>query len=238
MVKEQFKKLMTALEIRVLHCETQLGGIRSADDLKKLTIEQAATLKIFCQAEESVMTKIAMVDLYHIIGMGNLSSVQMMQFISCMKKYLSFRPTVKVISQHLDKITTLPTIPTATKFKLLGLGNITLLAGENSSDAELYIEDYTQLDCPPFPQEAELPYTITDQVIRVNMTRLEEFAGIAASVLKTPITLKALQQRLNSKREYLGIDWQKVDAVEAIGVFKAKDIQKHFYSYSKMRQVS
>lgn len=111
MEKIEFQKIMDALADRIRLCELHLGDIKTTDDLSKLSIARAIDLRSFCAAEEEVMTKIVMVDLYHIIGMGKLLPPQMMKFTYAIQKYLQYRPTIKAIAKHLDSIFELPKIP-------------------------------------------------------------------------------------------------------------------------------
>ena len=121
--KEEFNLVIGALQKRLDNCEKYLGEIKTTEDLKDITIGQALELRDFCVAEVEKMTKIAMVDLYHIIGMGDLSVPQMMKFIFLMKAYLAYRPNIKSISKHLNH----PNIP-PTK-RLAELGSPALAAG-------------------------------------------------------------------------------------------------------------
>ena len=123
MKKEVYEEIIGSLEARRKLCFEHLGAVHTTDDLKELSLAKAAELKRFCIEESDIMTKIVMVDLYHIIGMGNLSPTQMMEFTYKIKDYLSYRPRIKVLAQHLNTIEGLPTLPVTTKFKLLGLGD-------------------------------------------------------------------------------------------------------------------
>jgi hypothetical protein len=124
MNKETFNEIIGSLQRRVDLCYGYLAGIYDTEDLSQISLARANSLKQFCVEEETIMTKICMVDLYHIIGMGQLSPTQMMKFTFKMQEYLSYRPTIKVLAQKLDKIGELPNIPVKTRFKLLGLGDI------------------------------------------------------------------------------------------------------------------
>ena len=147
MKKEEFDLVIGALQERLDNCEKYLGKIKTTEDLKNITIGQALELRDFCVAEVEKMTKIAMVDLYHIIGMGDLSVPQMMKFVFMMKAYLAYRPNIKSISKGFDSMTNLPKIPVKTKFKLLALCDLTLTAGEDEEAFEdnATIDEYTEL---------------------------------------------------------------------------------------------
>ena len=118
MKKEEFDLVINALQERLDKCEKYLGEIKTTEDLKNITIGQAVELRDFCVAEVEKMTKIVMVDLYHIIGMGDLSVPQMMKFVFMMKAYLAYRPNIKSISKGFDSMTDLPKIPVKTMIRL------------------------------------------------------------------------------------------------------------------------
>ena len=147
MKKEEFDLVISALQERLDNCEKYLGEIKTTEDLKNITIGQALELRDFCVAEVEKMTKIVMVDLYHIIGMGDLSVPQMMKFVFMMKAYLAYRPNIKSISKGFDSITELPKIPVKTKFKLLALCDLALTVGEGEEAFEdnATIDEYTEL---------------------------------------------------------------------------------------------
>ena len=107
-------------------------------------MSEATILANFCKEECVLMTKICMVDLYHIIGMGNLSPQQMMKFVYRMRDYLQYRPVIKRIAEKLVSIYDLPELPVKTKFKLLALCDLCLVhgEGEESSEVDDSFEDY------------------------------------------------------------------------------------------------
>jgi hypothetical protein len=223
MDKEQFSTIMTALEARKNLCKTHLGEITTTDDLSKITLAKAADLKSFCIAEEAVMTNIVMVDLYHVIGMGNLTPPQMMKFTYAIQDYLEYRPTIKAIVKHLDSIMSLPKIPVKTQYKLQGLGDILLTRGEgpvvdeSSRDVCFSIKD--------------LPFCLDGRTIRVDLNQFEYFATLWATIHKTKLSLDTFRQKLNGLKEYAGIQWMEVTTTEAIGNVKANDIYNRAVSY-------
>jgi hypothetical protein len=209
MNKETFNKIIDSLQRRVDLCYLHLAGIYDTEDLGTVSLSQAATLKQFCVEEETIMTKICMVDLYHIIGMGQLSPTQMMKFTFKMQEYLSYRPTIKVLAQKLDKIGELPNIPVKTRFKLLGLGDVTLTYGEGDLVDEASVEDYTSLKVAktiPDPP-ANLPFTLSGSTLRVDLSRLDYFVECMEALFNTNLSVDNLRKKINNKGEYLGINW-------------------------------
>lgn len=231
MKKEEFDLVISALQERLDNCEKYLGEIKTTEDLKNITIGQALELRDFCVAEVEKMTKIAMVDLYHIIGMGDLSVPQMMKFVFMMKAYLAYRPNIKSISKGFDSMTNLPKIPVKTKFKLLALCDLTLTAGEDEEAFEdnATIDDYTELKKVNVKADEEVSvkadeevgektdkeqvvvqsdcFSIVDQTVMVDMGRLGEFYKVLSSISTTPCDFTKLIRRILDHKSYFGIEW-------------------------------
>ena len=223
MKKEEFDLVIGALQERLDNCEKYLGEIKTTEDLKNITIGQALELRDFCVAEVEKMTKIVMVDLYHIIGMGDLSVPQMMKFVFLMKAYLAYRPNIKSISKGFDSITELPKIPVKTKFKLLALCDLTLTAGEDEEAFEdnATIDDYTELKKVNVKADEEVSektdkeqitvqsdcFSIVDQTVMVDMHRLGEFYKVLSSLTTTTYDFTKLIRRILDHKPYFGIEW-------------------------------
>lgn len=233
MKKEEFDLVIGALQERVDNCEKYLGGIKTTEDLKNITIGQALELRDFCVAEVEKMTKIVMVDLYHIIGMGDLSVPQMMKFVFLMKAYLAYRPNIKSISKGFDSITELPKIPVKTKFKLLALCDLTLTAGEDEEAFEdnATIEEYTELKKANVKADEEVSektdkeqvvvqggcFSIVGQTITVDLGRLGEFSKILTEGTKVKCDLTKLITKIINNKTYFGIEWTDAEDNKATG---------------------
>ena len=231
MKKEEFDLVIGALQERLDDCKKYLGEIKTTEDLKNITIGQALELRDFCVAEVEKMTKIAMVDLYHIIGMGDLSVPQMMKFIFLMKAYLSYRPNIKSISKGFDSMTNLPKIPVKTKFKLLALCDLTLTVGEDEEAFEdnATIDEYTELKKVNAKKDEEVSvktgeevdektnkeqitvqsdcFSIVDQTVMVDMGRLGEFHKVLSNLATTTCDFTKLIRRILDHKSYFGIEW-------------------------------
>lgn len=231
MKKEEFDLVISALQERLDNCEKYLGEIQTTEDLKNITIKQALELKDFCVAEVEKMTKIAMVDLYHIIGMGDLSVPQMMKFIFLMKAYLAYRPNIKSISKGFDSMTNLPKIPVKTKFKLLALCDLTLTVGEDEEAFEdnATIDEYTELKQMKAKKAEEVSekadeevsekadeghvdvqgdcFSIVEQTVMVDMGRLGEFSKVLTEGTKVKCDLTKLIKKIIEYKSYFGIAW-------------------------------
>ena len=241
MKKEEFDLVIGALQERVDNCEKYLGEIKTTEDLKNITIGQALELRDFCVAEVEKMTKIVMVDLYHVIGMGDLSVPQMMKFVFMMKAYLAYRPNIKSISKGFDSITELPKIPVKTKFKLLALCDLTLTAGEGEEAFEdnATIDDYNELKKANVKADEEVSekadeevsektdkeqvvvqgdcFSIVGQTITVDLGRLGEFSKILTEGTKVKCDLTKLITKIINNKTYFGIEWTDAEDDKAIG---------------------
>ena len=231
MKKEEFDLVVSSLQERLDNCEKYLGKIKTTEDLKNITIGKALELRDFCVAEVEKMTKIVMVDLYHVIGMGDLSVPQMMKFVFLMKAYLAYRPNIKSISKGFDSMTNLPKIPVKTKFKLLALCDLTLTAGEGEEAFEdnATIDEYTELKKANVKADEEVSekadeevsektdkeqitvrsdcFSIVDQTVMVDMGRLGEFYKVLSSLATTTCDFTKLIRRILDHKSYFGIEW-------------------------------
>lgn len=231
MEKLEFQKIMDALAKRIELCELHLGDIHTTDDLSKLSIVRAAELKSFCVAEEEIMTKIVMVDLYHIIGMAGLTPPQMMKFTYVIQEYLQYRPTIKAIVKGLDSIFNLPKIPVETQYKLMGLGDLTLTSGVGDS----VVDDASVADYDQTKRNTLLPFKIEGRQIRVDLNQFDFFVTLMTNLFKSPISADNFRNKMMANKEYLGIEWINYNGYEAIGHIKSSDIFVKLSGYYNKR---
>lgn len=231
MKKEEFQKIIDALERRIELCSRHLGEISTTDDLSRLTIVEATGLKSFCVAEEELMTKIVMVDLYHIIGMGELTPPQMMKFTYAMQRYQQYRPTIKAVTKWSGDIFDLPKIPVATQYKLMGLGDVTLTSGVG----DCVTDDASVMDYDQTKRNPLLPFKIEGRQIRVDMTQFDFFVTLMTNLSKSPLNPENFRKKLATGGDYLGIEWTSCDAYEAVGRFKSDDIYTRLSGYHNKR---
>lgn len=97
MEKEKFEKIIRDLEVRVVICERRLELLTSKEDLLALPLKDFIDLKNFCQEEQGRMDKVN-TDLYHLIGMGGLTPIQLQKFCGLVRRYLVFRSDVKYLA--------------------------------------------------------------------------------------------------------------------------------------------
>lgn len=97
MEKEKFEKIIRDLEVRVVICERRLELLTSKEDLLALPLKDFIELKNFCQEEQGRMDKVN-TDLYHLIGMGGFTPIQLQKFCGLVKRYLVFRSDIKYLA--------------------------------------------------------------------------------------------------------------------------------------------
>lgn len=241
MTKEVFTTIMNTLDQRRTLCFEYLGQIHTTEDLAEVSLARAAKLKQFCIDELELMTKICMVDLYHIIGMGNLSPTQMMKFTYAVQDYLSYRPRMKVISQCLETIENLPKIPITTKFKLLGLGDVILTDGEGDVVEEASVTDYipaaVRKAAELFPNNSEdVPFEIHDNILVIEVKKLNYFLEIMETLLNQSLSMDTLKKKIDNQGEYIGIRWamgyfETADKLVATGTFASSPIKTKLLNY-------
>lgn len=211
MNKETFERFMTLLQVRIDKCELFLGGNKTTDDLKKLTIQEALELQNFCRAEEALQTKIVQCDLYHIIGMGDLTPPQMMKFTYGIKEYLKYRSTIKTIAMNFDKISTLPGLPVSSFYKTHGFGGLSLSSIE-----------------APTLVSGDLPFAVSGELIQVTPDKLAEFVDLWAQKARVNISSDNMVAKAKNAAEYGGIRWTIDTLGNYVGVFKANNVRDMF----------
>lgn len=97
MDKNSFEKIIKDLEVRINMCEKRFNKLKTKDDLLSISLKEFIDLKSFCQEEHAKMDKINS-DLYHLIGMGNLTPIQLQKFCALIRKYLAYRSDVKYLA--------------------------------------------------------------------------------------------------------------------------------------------
>ena len=212
MNKETFDKIKETLETRILRCRIYFDNVKTTDDLKKLTISQAQMLQQFCRQEEAEMTRFVQNDLYHLIGMGELTPPQMMKLTFLTKDWLQYRSTIKALAMNFDKISQLPNIPVASAYRLK-LFDLTL-----SSNAEALKQTAV----------SGVPYAMSGNMIQVLKEDLPQFIAFLRQKTKTNFSENNFHQKLNASAEYGGVRWTIDSTGNYVGIIKQDNFQQLF----------
>lgn len=235
MEKEVFEKLMSMLLKRVKACETYLTGLDSMAALKKKSFEEYREIIEFCESEYPISTQICMVDLYHIVGMGELSPIQLSKFLKPFKYYVSFRPIIKDLATRGRDIFDLPDISKVRSYHLSdAFSNIRL--GEISKIVEEEISGTDELDwscSSPKLQETKSKLTFKNFVFDYGINRLlipidkftealEELRQINAVTGLSTADTAAAATKIKTKIaeettiKFFGITWAYCDEIKTI----------------------
>lgn len=129
MNKENFDKIVKDLETRISMCEKKLDKIASKETLLNISLKEFIELRNYCQEEQGRMDKVNN-DLYHLIGMGGLTPIQLQKFCGLVKKYLVYRSDIKYLA-CLSTIDLNVNFPQASDYKTY-LGQIKLTSEPRS----------------------------------------------------------------------------------------------------------
>lgn len=212
MNQEIFIKIQAKLEMHILRCSGYLDNIKTTDDLKKLTLEQAQQLQRFCKEEESTMTKFVQGDLYHLIGMGNLTPPQMMKLTYLTKDWLQYRGAVKTLSMNFDKISQLPKLPVSAAYKTKCFDLILTTGQEALQDSV----------------SSEVPYAVSGNMIQVLGQDLSRFIAFWSDKAKAPFSENNFLQKLKAGSEYGGVRWTVDNYGNYVGIIKQDNVRQLF----------
>jgi len=97
MEKQRFETLMSNLLGLIKKCEDLVGDFRP-DAIRKWTVDEY--IKKTAQGRDAMrqMDQIMSSEVYHIIGMGNLSMAQTAKFIQGIKKLGTYRSKIKTLN--------------------------------------------------------------------------------------------------------------------------------------------
>lgn len=103
MKKETFADLTSRMGALLNECQQWHNRTGSGRDAMSLTIERFNSAISEARALQSKCDKVVTTDLYHIIGMGNLSASQLSSFIKQVKQLSTYRHDLKWFSNS-DKL--------------------------------------------------------------------------------------------------------------------------------------
>lgn len=226
MKKESYDLIMKSLAHRVSLCGAYLDGVKSTDDLSKMTVADLLKLRAFCRAESGTMSRIVMIDLYHILGMGNMTPVQTMKFVSLIKRYLSYRSDVKAIAGNLSEIDSLPAIPSSSKFAL-SLCDLTLTAGPHPESAQTEVAQVSE-SSQAFEAPIAEAFELSGAIVKVPEGKIKEFRDIMVIEGLADSTIKegAFRDKMRHSANYCGIKWVGVSSGFASGTITSQTVLK------------
>lgn len=213
MNKEAYQAIIKALDNRLQVCSENFDKIQETVDIEQLSLIEAKRLRSVAISELDVMTQIAMVDLYHVIGMGNLTVTQSAEFLRKMKQYLQYRPLLKLFSSHLLSIEELPQITHNIKFQLTALGGVWLSSGEDqeavldkSSLADFIARSADQIKAAP------LRFELQGRQLKIHQDQLENFCKYGQLIgCSNTVILETLMKKIADQKDFCGVQWGQID---------------------------
>ena len=232
MEKEYYNKIINALDEKIKICKENFGLIKTKQDVENLSVVEARRLKDLAKTEVEDMTEIVMVELYHILGMGNLTVIQTTTFIRKMKEYLSYRPTMKNFSRAFNTLEDLPSIPPKTKYHLNHLGDFWLVVGGDASEAVediCSVQDYKSSNNEQI-KAMNIYFSIEGGKLRIHESYLKTLCDNCVLFgLGKNLNLETLNKKIENKGTYGGIQWLgKTDSGLVEGNFSSASILEKF----------
>lgn len=120
MENNNYNNMMKRLCGLVRKCEDTVACVKCKEDLEQLPLQSVIKMTETARSLLGEMDIIANTELYHILGMGDLTPMQELAFIDVIKQFLKYRPYVKSIASFV--IPKVPTIPDTTGYKCKVLG--------------------------------------------------------------------------------------------------------------------
>jgi len=218
MKQEVFEIIKSNLETHLNNCKAHLDHIKTTEDLSNISVKEFVALKSFAKAEEIDMTEICMVDLYHILGMGELTMTQQNTLIKLFKEYTSYRSDLKALTT-ISSVEKLPKLPSRSSYKLHKLGDITLISklrGRTTDDTEPTVESETVETYHDAKEEAKaMEISLNSIVFQGNVMsfNIEDIDTVISVVNATASRNKILTAARN-KTAYCEIIWEFTDGTE------------------------
>lgn len=228
MEKKLFDIILKSLNDRISVCKTNFSNLNTKKDIENLSISEARRIRDLSTYELEKMTKVAMVEMYHIIGMGNLTMTQLAVFVKKIKEYLSFRPILKTVSSNLCSLDNVPDVPTGTTYHLSVLGDFWLTSGDGKSPIEdcSSVDEYNTKTLEKL-KNIDVSFEIEGKTIKINKKDVEKFCKnssvLGCGGVAKPETI--LKKAIN-KGKYLGISWEDRDSFVVGSIDSPKVLEK------------
>lgn len=210
MNKKLFEQIYVNLQKRIDLCREQFDTLSSGISLEDLSIKQVKNLITFSKEEYEIQTHILMIDLYHILGMGNLTAIQVTTLVKLIKEYSSYRSLLNDLGKKEPDLNNLPVINLKpTKYNSTFLGGFVLgdADGRDLATDELLVKNSSNTTEKIISDSDDLPYTYFNRStgeIHYLKDRVNELASylIKNTDLFANFKYLALRERLLSTGHY------------------------------------
>ena len=237
MEKKLFDIILKSLNDRIFVCKTNFSNLNTKRDIENLSISEARRIRDLSIDELEKMTNVAMVEIYHIIGMGNLTMTQLATFVKNVKEYLSFRPILKTISSNLCSLDNVPEVPTGTTYHLSVLGDFWLTSGDGKSPIEdcSSIDEYNAKTIEKL-KNTDVSFEIEGKTLKINKSEVENFCKNSSALgCGEGAKPETLLKKATNKGKYLGISWDEADSY-IVGRVESNRVLEKLQLFKKVKQ--
>lgn len=228
MTEIKFNKIMSGLQQRIDTCAVNTRGVACRDDIMSLSVADAAKLANFCKGEVARQFKIVSIDMYHLVGMSDLTPPQMSKLIYKIREYLQYRPLLKALAANLNDLQSIPHIPTGCKYEL-SFTDVLLSTCPQDTTTPVFINS-------PYGNPFCFDIDTSGYFIQVHVSRISEFTSelkriLKLSSLKESTVVRRMQE--HSCDPYCGIRWDYVgvDPDYYIGTITTADVRAQVLKY-------
>lgn len=210
MEESTYLKIINALDEKIKTCRDNFGTIATKEDILQLSLADARRLRELAKVEVEDMTEIVMVELYHLIAMGNLTVFQMSSFLRKLKEYLKFRPVIKDLSTSLKDLEDIPQLPSTRRFQLKHLGNIYLTVGDEKYKAVevvASVQDYKGNKDEEI-KKTNISFSLEGNKLSIHKSHLKALSeNYQLFGLGCNLDLEILKKKIDHNGTYGGIQW-------------------------------
>lgn len=236
MREQLFTKIYGSLLGQYQECRCKLAPVQLQGDFEHLSLAELRELRQWASNALANMTTIVMVDFYYVVGMGNLTVVQLSKLTALLGKYLSYRPLLKTITSHFTSLDDIPQVPTKCTYTLQKLAAGAVL--ESEGEGHTFEEKASLTD---LVKEREMPkecgFILDGMTIYLNKDKVQAFFdGFNHLGCGTAGDLEHFEQKLTRHGHYLGIRWERSTAnawVGTVTTVKIYDCLKKWYNRCK-----
>lgn len=228
MNEKDFNLICNKLKERIETCRSQFSEITPFTNLEDLSLKKIKEVISFSQKEYIDQSHILMVDLYHILGMGNLSVTQNSTLIKLIKEYSSYRPILNKLGKKEIDLNNLPDIKNYEKtYFILTRFNELRLGSEEGIELDEFSNTTYSNENKQTTITNSLPYTYFNKKtgeIRYNKTEVKKLASflVQKTALFSGFKQTSLESKLLETGSY-GFYNFFVGETEGIGYLSCKD---------------
>lgn len=253
MNKETYELIIADLTDKINECKKYFDNLKTTDDIMQLSIAEVNALKLFVKEHYVLQTQALMVDLYHILCMGNMSAAQEHVFVKLIKEYAAYRPMFNAFKEKFIDFTDIPTIPVKSTFRTLviakgaefSVGDADAIEVEDVCTIEeyqsvaskrskeivnKYVDNLSGVDLSAFNFPKSDVLTIYESDIDKIKDVFAVFPGFRS------YSSDALKRKIKAGSNYLGIKW-KLSSGVVLGTAQTDTAKNNFLALYEKKTI-